>query len=292
MDPVAQALHELAQDARRRQADAEAEGIGREMITLGESAGQPDAVAWGCFHLSIALWQLGRGSEAADAGRRAVELLSKTGDSLAVARAKMNLAAIELDFNINTAEARRLFDEALPVIRATGEPQRIAIALGNLSEIVRLEGDYRRAIEIGAEARAMFEELGDLASVAIMYTNAAHCLSMLRDGAGAIDSLRKAHAALVRQPTHRWIAYFFETAAIIAGRAGDLERAAMMLAFAVLYRYEHEAGRTAQLLPYLSQLKERMETDFSYERYEELRLAGEALTLEEAYAYAVAPERS
>ena len=286
MEEAALALHALAKEARLNVDDAALDRIGAEMIALGQSSDDLETIAWGNYHRGIALNNLSRGSEAEKASREAVALFTTLGDRFAAARAMMNLAVIELDINVNTAEARRLYEESITIIRDSGEPLRLGIALGNLAEIIRLEGDYHAAIATARESLAFFTEAGDFASTSTQWVIIAHCQALIRDYSAAMESMRAAYEPLRDDPNPRWIALYFDTWVIVAAMLFQLNVAAELLGFVDLYRFENNVRRLHGMLPFLSAPKERIAQEFSPERLHELTLAGEAMSVEEAQALA------
>lgn len=286
MDEAARALETRARAARLENDDALLERLGGEMIALGESSGDTEAIAWGNYHLGVALTHLNRGSEAERANLAALDLFTALGDRFAAARVMMNLAMTELDINLNAVKARRLYEEAIEIIRETGEPIRLAIALGNLAEIMRLEADYRGAIRTARESLGHFLEAADLGGAATQWITVAHCQALLRDYTLSAESMRAAFECLRQDPDARWMALYFDTWVVIAARLGHVESAAQLLGFADLYRFDKSVRRLQGMLPWLSSAKERIARELSDDRLHELTLAGEAMTLEQAQALA------
>jgi tetratricopeptide (TPR) repeat protein len=282
VDERASGLDSAAREARLASDFLALERLGRLLIAHGGATGDVDAKAQGYYHLGIALSNLNHGSEAADATRNAILLFEEIGDRFAAARATMNLGAIELDNHGNAAEARRLYELSEPVVRELGEPRNVAIALGNLAEICRLEGDYRGALRNAEESLALFRELDDTDNAIWQLTNIAHYQAQLRRPGAAIESMDAAYELLRKQPNPRWIAWYFDTWFLIAAGLGRFEEAAMLLAFDDKYRDEHNQPRMQAMVPYLSTPKERLAREFSHERMDELIDAGVALDVESA----------
>jgi tetratricopeptide (TPR) repeat protein len=285
-------LDARAKEARLADDDLLLERVAREMIALGEQRGHRETVAWGNYHLGVALNNLNRGTEAEAAARRALAVFEDLGDEYNASKVRMNLAVIELDVNVDAAEARRLFEASLPAIRASGETIRLGIALGNLGEILRLEGDYRAAIKASQESLDCFRQIEQHSSIALQMTNIALCQSLLRDEPSAFAGMREAFEHLRLDPNPRWIAWYFDTWVIIAARAGRLEEAARLLGFVDRFRDERNLRRLQGMLPWLSIPKEEMARAFGGDRLDALLAAGEALTLEEAHGLAIAIEQA
>jgi tetratricopeptide (TPR) repeat protein len=283
---AARALIERAREARATADDAELDRVAREIVALGAAQGDDEVVAWGNYNLGVALYRMNRGDEAAAANRAAYEHFKRAGKDLDAAKALMNLATVELAINVNTAEARRLYEESIGLIRGSGDRVLLAISLGNLAELLRLENDYKEAIATARESIALHLEIGNFGNAAMQYAIVAHCQSLLRDFHAAVASMREGFAYLRQQLYPRWVAEFFDTWAIIASGRGDLERSATLLAFVDRYRFEHSVRRLQSMLPWLSDPRERIAREFTDTDSAELTATGEALSVEQAQALA------
>jgi tetratricopeptide (TPR) repeat protein len=209
-------------------------------------------------------------------------LLGKEGDAALVAA---SLGAIALDVHLDVGEARRLYDQAIPVIRKSGDKRRLAICLGNLGEIARLEGHATQALEHAAEAIELFRDLGEPAQLAWQLTNIGHYHALRRDYAAAAENLRSAYGELSKQPTPRWIAWYFDVWFILAAEFERWDVAASLLGFTDRYRDEHDAPRMQGMFPWFTLPVERLakrsrEDSTLYD----VRAEGEHLTLSQAQA--------
>jgi hypothetical protein len=175
-----------------------------------------------------------------------------------------------------------LYEASAPVIREFGDPLHLAIALGNLGEICRLEGDYRSALANAEESLAIFRSLDDADDTVWQLTAIAHYRFALRQHAPAIAAMAAAYDLLRVDPNPRWLAWYFDVWFLIAAGLERWEAAAELLAFTDKYRDEQNQPRVQAMLPWLSTPKERLAREFSQERYDELVAAGEALTIETA----------
>ncbi|MDP9016997.1 MAG: hypothetical protein M3N19_01585, partial [Candidatus Eremiobacteraeota bacterium] len=77
--------------------------------------------------------------------RSALEHFRAAGDPQGEAIIALNLGCIASDLHMDQIEARRQWEYALALFREQSDPLRTAIALANLAELNRLEGDYARA---------------------------------------------------------------------------------------------------------------------------------------------------
>jgi len=282
VDERANALIEAAKSARVSSRFLVLERLARELIAHGDEAKLPEATASGYYHLGIALSNLNRGDEAAVATRRAIELYDVAGDRLAAARARMNLGSIALDNDGDPGEARRLYEGSMPVMRELGNETNLAIALGNLGEVCRLEGDYRGALAYAQEALGIFESCNDRDNTVWQLTNIAHFLTQQRQYRAAIDHMQRARALLQVDANPRWLAWYFDTWFLIAAALEHYEVAAQLQAYVDKYRDEQNQPRLQAMLPWLSTPKERVARALPLDRHDELVEAGEALTLASA----------
>ena len=282
MTEEANALLDAARNARLASNFLLLQRIARELIAFGADGDGSEANAFGYYHLGIALSNLNHGSEAAVATREAIRLYEAAGDRFSAAKAMMNLGSIELDNVGNAVEARRLYEASAPIVRELGDPLHLAIALGNLGEICRLEGDYRGALTNAKESLAIFRTLADTDNTIWQITAIAHYRFALRQYAPAIAAMATAFDLLRKDPNPRWLAWYFDTWFLIAAGLDHWETAATLLAFTDKYRDEQNQPRLQAMLPWLSTPKERLARELPHELYDELVAAGEALTIETA----------
>jgi tetratricopeptide (TPR) repeat protein len=282
VDAAAQALIERAREARAAADDVQLDRLARELVDLGTSLGDDEVVAWGNYNLGIALYRMNLGDEAAAANRAALAYFRRAGRDLDAAKALMNLATIELAINLDTAQARRLYEESIELIRGSGETVLLAISLGNLAELMRLEHNYKEASVTAQESLSLHLDIANYGNAAMQYAVLAHCQSLTRDYTAALESMRAGYALLEKEPYPRWVAEFFDTWAIIAADRGKLSLAATLLAFVDAYRFKNAVRRLQVMLPWLSGPREQIARELADDEYRELVARGEALTMEEA----------
>jgi tetratricopeptide (TPR) repeat protein len=288
LEDEAQSLLDAARVARHESEFLDLERIATQLVRLGATGASKETAAVGYYHLGIALNNLNRGTEAITATRESIRLYRAIGDRFATAKAQLNLGAIELDNNVNVAEARRLYEEAAPVVREFGGPLNLAIALGNLGEICRLEGDYEGALRNGEESLQLFRDLGDTSNSIWQLTNIAHFQSLLRRYAPAAENMRAAFELLREEPNPRWIAWHFDVWFLIAASLQRWDVAAQLLAFVDEHRDATNQPRLGAMLPWFTQAKERLSRELSFDRHDELLIQGEALDAEAAQTLAEA----
>ena len=255
---------------------------GKDLVELGEANGDPVVIAWGDYYGGIALIYNNEGGAATRALRRALATFRANALEVAAARTMVNLAMIEADINLNSSEARRLYEEAAPVLREDGDVKRLAILHGNLGEIYRLEGDYAAALRYGNDSARGFAETSDWGRLVWQLVDIAHYHCLRREYAEAIATMRSAYEPLSKEWNPRWIAWYFDVWVIIAAKLERWETAAKLLGFVDKLRSEQNVPRLQLLLPWLSGPMERFASVLTQDRLHELFLEGEALTTQTA----------
>ena len=253
--------------------------LARKIQTQCEANGDNHGLAWGLYYAAAAHFQRGDGAPAEREYRKARQLFEECDDREGAVRCMLGLAAVAVDTAVDAHQARLLYEEALPLVRQLKDQRRLAIALGNLAEVERLDGDPVRALKHAREALAIFEEIDDPASVGWQLTNIAHFLLLRRMSAEAVETLRDAYAALQRDPIPRECALYFDVAFIVAAALRSWDSAARLLAFTNHFRDVNNAPRMPGILPWFSLPVERLSTHVDADRLHDLFGEGEALDM-------------
>jgi tetratricopeptide (TPR) repeat protein len=260
------------------------ETLSKEMIRAGQSRADAPQLALGYSFAGHACIHREDPQGAHDAYGRALNLFAELGDELGVARVQMSLGVVALELDLDVAEARRLYDIAVPVVRASGDRQRLAIALANLAEIFRQEGDYRQAMGSAHESLEIFREIGDTTYVGWQLFTIAHIQSLVREYPQAIESLRAAFRELRKTENARWLAMYFDIWIILAVELKADECAARLLGFTEEMRAQKKAPRLRGMLPWFLPHMERLSKRISEDTLLALRTEGATLTLDQAQA--------
>ncbi len=186
--------------------------------------------------------------------------------------------------------AARLFDEWLRVRRRLNPDDENGVALLLQAELARRQGDYDRALQLMAGVLAGFQKLGNRDFIAAVLDGQGRVARSQGDPAQAHARQREA-LRMRREAGHPInLAHSFHALALLAAApTGQPERAARLLGAAqpyqaALYAYwatlpiwraEHEQGLAA------------VRAALGKGPAKKLMLEGEALTLAQAYAYAL-----
>ena len=256
--------------------------LARDIVAKAEAGGDETARAWGYYFAGAASFQRNDGPTARRDYKMARDIFERLDNAEGRARAMLGLAAVALDIDLDSAEARRVYDLCVPIVRGLGDQRRLGIVLGNLGEICRIEGNATEALRWAAESVALFRESGDPAYAGWQLTSMGHYHLLKRDPQAALESMREAYDELRKDPIPRWVAWYFDIAFIIAASLDRWAEAAQLLGFVNRYRDESSAPRMPGILPWFSRPIERLASELDG-RYEELLDRGEHLTPESAH---------
>ena len=103
-------------------------------------------------------------------GRKLLNIHRESGDIVKESELSIVLAQIYRSQSMY-AEAKELYERAIPAIQKTGNRRREAMAFGDLGNLVILLGEYVKAIEYYEKALAISMEIGDRADEEACYGN-------------------------------------------------------------------------------------------------------------------------
>lgn len=254
----------------------------RDLLARAEAEGDHAKLALGHRFLGAARLSFHDEATARSELYQAMQLFSEIGDHVGAANVMLSLGTLAMELNMDPHEAHGLYTEALALLRAHGNQQRIAVALGNLAEVYRQEGDYRRAMQHATESLTIFRELHDSSRAAWQLTLIAHLHALRRNDASAVEYLNQAYDALKSNQNPKWISTFFDVWFMLATRLERWEIAAMLEGFIEHYRDVNHIPRLLGLFPWFAPCVERLYESVPPVRIEELRTRGTKLSVEEA----------
>ncbi len=190
--------------------------------------------------------------ELLDHFEKAVELLEEVDDQVGIAQA-LTILGLHEEFSLNNDAARQLFEKSLAIARGIGDKLREAISLNNLSDLLLVEGDAETAQKYLQDSIKIAREMG--------YT--------LTNVAGDIMALAGPALAL-----------------------GQPRRAIELLGAAdALYKGGSSRPQPAQARQF-KEFQEAAQEQLSQSVYQEYWAKGQAMSAEEAIAYALEDGRA
>jgi predicted ATPase/transcriptional regulator with XRE-family HTH domain len=190
--------------------------------------------------------------------------------------------------DLERAAAR--LEESLALMREVGDRRGIAVALGNLGAVALYQGDLERAAASTEEALAFFRQVGDRDSSAVCLRNMGKVARRQGEGARA-EALQREALALFRElgdPLRS--AEGLELLASTAGATGQWERAARLLGAAAALREPLDTLPLAQDRADVEQAVAPARAALGEDAWAAAFALGQALSLEEAIAYALEPD--
>jgi predicted ATPase/class 3 adenylate cyclase len=215
-----------------------------------------------------------------------LELTRQVGDKLAIANAIYNDAFPMLVNSRNIPRAKELLEEALPLFRELGDNGGVARTLWGLGNAFYFAKDYAAAKPFLEEAQALFRRSDDR----FMLAWSTHTLGLVAVETGNNEMGRRwfseALQLFVEAKDVSGITLQLENLSVVARAEGDPVRATRLAAAAVAQQTATGTG----LGGLLSQQEGRTGREGLAEMEAEAAWAeGQALTLEEAIAYALDP---
>jgi predicted ATPase len=257
-----------------------------EALALYRKRGDKGGSALALQHLGSVAVDQGDYGQARALYEEALALKRELGDQPGVATSLFDLGLVAHEQG-DAGRAAALYAECLARYRGLGDTQGIARALGNLGTVAHDQGDYGRARALYEESLALFRELGAKESIAltlICLGNVAHDHG--DDGRAA--SRHEEAVALCRALGSKWLAaYGLEGLATVAGAAGQGERSARLFGAAAATRRLIGAPLPPRERPHYERLVAAARAHLDAAAFAAAWAAGEALSLEQAIAYAL-----
>jgi tetratricopeptide (TPR) repeat protein len=277
------ALIDACEEAHRREDMRGLEELAEELLRACEASGDPRRAS-GYVYLSIARAAQNDADGARNYATAALRMFSTAGDRVGILRAKVALAFIAGEVEIDRERARELAREALDIARDIGDPERLAVCLGNYAEVCRQDGSFGTAIGLASESAELYERNGRFARAAAQHGVIAQIYVVQRKFETAIEHLRIAWALLRRERIPRHFAWYFEVWITIAVALDKFETAARLYGFIDLYRDRHGVQRQQGVLSRISGPVERIFSVLGEQRAHALVEEGEALSVDAAQA--------
>ena len=274
-----------------RQSEVEQAGmLMEESLALSREIG--DAAAISRDLQSLATVEIARGNHA-----RGVALLEEclagdraSGDKEGVAYDLGSLADLAFYLGQYT-RAQGLYEEALALHRERDDKNSIAICLNNLGEVARFVGDYQQSATLTEEAMLLFRELEVKQGLAVSLAN----LGELRLWSGDDESARvMCREALVLQRELGAVgdvAIILPSFAALALNAAEPQRATRLYAAAKALRQSTGAIISAAQSRVYAENIAAARAQLGETAFSQAWAEGEAMTLEQTIAYALADDK-
>jgi non-specific serine/threonine protein kinase len=189
-------------------------------------------------------------------------------------------------------EAAAQFEDALPLLRRSGEEQTVPLVLVWLGNVSLVRGDRERATRMFEEALALGRQRSDRLATNIALYNLAQLALGRRDLRAAASMLEEGLTSSRQMGDQANFSYFLEGLAVVAGADGESHRTARMLgaaegsmkeAGASVYNYYMPARTLYERT--LAAARSRLDEAAWNAAWNE----GRAMTAEQAIAYAQDP---
>jgi tetratricopeptide (TPR) repeat protein len=255
--------------------------IAQWLVESATQDGDRRAIGRGLTFLGVAEMRLDDGEAARAAFEAAIEHFRAAGYTQGIAGAKMSLGALALDGYADAREARKMYEEALLLVRATGEDVPCGIALANMAEVCRLEDDLPAALRCAEEAIEKFEAGGAPWRRALALVTLAHIHSLRGDCDGAVRAMEAARPEIAASGNSTSLALYYDVYALIATAYGAVESAAYAFGFVAALREHYALTEDRGLAPWRAAAARTLAAALTRVRIEELRAAGARSSLAE-----------
>jgi non-specific serine/threonine protein kinase len=277
------------------QGDHEASRVLLEQsLALVRELGDPQGMNWPLDNLGELAYAQGDYGTARALYEQRLALCRALGDRWYINNSLSALGMVVRDQG-DYATARALLEESMAICRELGDKLTLSHAYGDLGHLQLAQGDYQGGRALYEEELSLRREVGNPMFVALGLTEVAHAAWLQQDYAGVKNAVREAIdlSASLEQAGDltRWLPHCqlqcLELLAGLAQSEGKQERSACLFGAAEGLRerleiacpwYWHHAQRHL-----FSALQELSET----EEVRNARVAGRAMILEQAIAYAL-----
>jgi predicted ATPase/DNA-binding CsgD family transcriptional regulator/transcriptional regulator with XRE-family HTH domain len=221
----------------------------------------------------------------------ALPALHASGGRYLLAHGLGTLGLVELA-DSDPAAARTSLEQGLALVRTLRDTRSVALIAATTADAARCQGDYARAAELYSESLALYHQLGNRAEIPAILHNQGYVALGMCDYAAAHDlfaeSLRRQHAA----GNTAGIAEGIGGLAALATAQGRLERAARLFGAAEAIRASNPAliwpAERFEIDRHAQGLRARLPETIRAQLWH----AGQAFSLDQAIAYALADEGS
>src|SRR5579872_3086145 len=200
-------------------------------LALYETFAEPRRAAWSQFYAAFALHQMGRIEEAERECEHALLASRDCGNTRCVA-ACLNLQGLFYRSpGHESAEARKVFAQALEIFKSLEDDAGSAVVLGNIAELDFFEGNLDSATAMAEEARDVTLGTHNMFYLAISNTNLAAYNIASGDYDAALRAAREGLKCALQEQHALGIAIVLQHFAQLAAIRGDAREGARLLAY-------------------------------------------------------------
>ncbi|MGH2709938.1 MAG: ATP-binding protein [Actinomycetota bacterium] len=262
----------------------------RSILALPGSAKHPEPLAAALEGAGGVAYWMGDWDRAEQYYGDCLKLRRELGDERRIADAAYNMAfvyTVPPEPRRDVARSRPLLQEALDSYRNLGDHRGIANVLWALSNIHLVSEEWRECAVTAAEALELFNEMGDRFGAAWAAHSVGLALTALGDKEDARGSFARAMGMFTEAGDVTGIGLVLNDFAALAATEGDFRRAIKLRAAAELVEREAGQALVSNLDSYYSWVPDVSEGDIPADEQDRIRAEGEALSTEEAVAYAL-----
>ena len=244
---------EMLVQAQRFQDDGDYYSLRRTaewIIVEAERVDDKDSLGRALMFLGVAETRTGDPERARELLTQAATLFEECGNPVELARAKMNLGNLAFDVRGDIAEAKRLYQEVLPLVEETHDELRHGIALANIAEICRYEGKYDDALAFARNALEKFSRSDSAWRHALTLVTLAHVHALRGEIDEAVRRMEEAREVTFASSNPTSMAIYCEVYGFIAIAHGDIDAAALVLHFVSKYREHYDLVEDRSLAPW------------------------------------------
>ncbi len=216
----------------------------------------------------------------------ALALMRRSGDPWGLVHTLGPLGMVKLaqrEFN----QARSYLEESLLLARDVGDTRSMALIAASVADVARCQRDYDRAAELYAESLALYRKLGNQAEIPAIWHNQGY-VALGKGNYGAAQALFT--DSLLRQlerGNRAGVAEGLAGLAALAGAQAAPERAARLFGAAAAIRETIAAPVWPAERFEVERHEAAVQALLGESNFARLQVAGRALTLEQAVAYAL-----
>jgi len=258
--------------------------IAARLVDAATADSDQRAIGRGLTFLGVAEMRVGDPADARAAFERAIEYFELAGHTNGIVGAKTSLGTLALDVYADAREARRMYDEALQLVRDGGNPVACGIALVNMAEVCRMDGDLTASLQFGQEALEQFAAGGAAWRRALALVTVAHVRSLQGATGDAIDAMEEARRDVLDSSNAASLAFYYEVYAIVAVDCRAVEAAALVFGFVNAVREHYGLTEERGLAPWRAAAAKRIADAVTPQAFDDLRRRGAALGVDEIHA--------